>query len=193
MKYLALDIETAGVDWTRYGILEIAAVPGSTVDLDWTGTPFHAFVRREEHEPVAHWSRENLKGVLDVCEGRKMSPPRVEWGYIYQVLSRFHDYVLRFREEHKVSSVRFAGKNIANFDLPFLKHWSEKVGVDFPKHSHILLDIGSLTMNGDDLWVPKSDVVWDRYLDGAPVEHTALGDAHATRKIISARLAELRR
>jgi hypothetical protein len=48
-------------------------------------------------------------------------------------------------------------------------------------------------MNGDDLWVPKSDVVWDRYLDGAPVEHTALGDAHATRKIISARLAELRR
>lgn len=169
--YIAVDIETTGLDPEKHQILEIAMVveqPSRRV----VDCPFlHTFVRHEDivGTPFALTMNAHAIKILAMNVDSNISTPEeaVEW---------IGDFV---REYGQLGEVNLLGKNVASFDYPFLKRLPR-----FPASlfSHRMLDVGSLwaTPNGmksqEQLFKVYSDIVVD--IPGEP--HEALYDARVS-------------
>lgn len=156
MKYVSVDIETTGLDINQDQILEIGAVYDNGIDnvqdlphfrciykLDRiTGSPYALSMHSELLKEIA-----NTKN--------KIEP-----------MKDFHTWLDTLGEKR----MSIAGKNAANFDLPFLiRH-----GFSFP-YCHRIIDVGSMYIT-DFGFIPSLDEI-NQFIEYKPVTHRALDDA----------------
>lgn len=182
MKYLALDLETTGLDWEHDQILEV----GMVVDdfrIKTHAPPFHCYVAHEHlhGHPVALAMNAEIIGKL----ASKDKWPTINFVHPSHLFDKMYEYLRTyFPEQDAKIRIPVAGKNVA-FDKLFLsKIKSSKVHMsgltlNFGKFGFIsrALDPGPLyTVPGIDEVPPGLPDCCKRAgisLDG---EHTAVGD-----------------
>jgi oligoribonuclease len=181
MRYLSLDLETTGLG-DNCQILQLAAVLDDTeksLDLSptfnalvwdswYSGEPYALALNHFIFETIAHHKpgEEVLhRGfpaiIVDVDE---LAPALWDWLKIYDL-----------------GKIILAGKNVAGFDLRFLKRlmgWDE-----IPIH-HRVLDPGNLFLRPDDREPPSTDECLRRAGIITTVQHDALSDAYDVCKLI---------
>jgi oligoribonuclease (3'-5' exoribonuclease) len=83
--------------------------------------------------------------------------------------------MIQFIEKYfRDGRITIAGKNVAGFDIPFLKNEFPEV-VDWFKHR--VLDVGPMFYRKGDLQVPDLKTCLERSKIYKHIEHDALGDA----------------
>lgn len=137
-RYVALDIETSGLDETRCQVLELAAV----VETDWA-TPveqlpsFHWLIDRDTitGQPGALAIHARIFAELALIPRKRTTPCAAE----PEVMMEFRRFLNKnfVNERH----VTVAGKNVASFDLRFL---NRIVGFPADKIRHRVIDPGML-------------------------------------------------
>ena len=156
MRYVALDIETTGLDRKKDKILQLAMVVdeiggrGNPMPIEDLPT-FEGLVhyRRLEGEPAALAMHGEIFGAIsrcrfegDLCEvdlrGRKVATHTAESGLYLAA----HHFLKPFAESGPLIA---AGKNVAGFDLPFLP------GDLRDMFHHRVIDVGSVALG----WNPK--------------------------------------
>ncbi len=191
VKYVVVDIETTGLDPEKSQILEIAMV---AEDLVSPIEELPAFVARIEH-PAYYGDREALKMndrlieeiqagsyVLNDEGFRKLK--RVRW-YSYPMSSDFSLWLesLGVGSNEKVVA---CGKNVAGFDLRFLKCNSHEIAGRF---IHRVLDPGSLYYDPCiDIRPPSLAQCLERAGLPTEVKHTALADCKAVIQVMRHKL-----
>jgi oligoribonuclease (3'-5' exoribonuclease) len=199
MRYLSLDLETTGLDESRCQILQLAAVYDDTdIPLDQSPT-FNALVWAPTYagEPYALALNQEIFKTLATAspchEYHYLSsiklPPVIHRGQtVYCVTAErlvptLEHWLIELNhhvpiDHHKIV---LAGKNVAGFDLKFLRKlpgWNH-----LPLH-HRVLDPGNLFLRPDDKEPPGTEECLRRagFLDY--VAHDALEDALDVCKLI---------
>ncbi len=182
MRYLSLDLETTGLG-DNCQILQLAAVLDDTEkplevssnfnaliwDSWYSGEPYALALNHQIFETV---SRSEPGGIVEhrgsrvaILEQSALIPALKKWLTI----------------QNHTGKIVLAGKNVAGFDLRFLKKlsgWSE-----FPVH-HRVLDPGNLFLRPDDREPPSTDECLRRAGIATTVQHDALSDAYDVCKLI---------
>jgi DNA polymerase III epsilon subunit-like protein len=179
MKYIAIDIETTGLDFHRNQILEIGMIAD---DLNTNETinnlpQFHCYVTHDiiRGDPYAlHMNAEILRRI-----SVKEEPFKYYGGkFVVERISAWLNAI-----GYKDEKPTFAGKNAAGFDLPFLDST-----VDFRriKRTHRTIDVGNLFVNLlDDVKLPDLTECLKRAgFDGPTAHHTAIGDCTDVVKLV---------
>lgn len=181
MRYVAIDIETSGLDPERHQVLEIAAV----VETDWS-TPaddlptFRALVNTGDvrGDPVALTMNAELVRELAAA-------PRTSLDGCLIDLSGFLDEFFPARGE-KGRGITIAGKNFGAFDYTFLRRsdaWR------LIRHTHRFLDPAALWWDhATDVRLPDLGECCRRA--GVPVRpaHRAVHDCRSVIELIRAAL-----
>ncbi len=181
MRYLSLDLETTGLG-DNCQILQLAAVLDDTSkpldesptfnalvwDSWYSGEPYalalnqpilYTLARYKPGEVVDHRGNQ-----VQIIEVDNLAPALYDWLKIYDL-----------------GRIVLAGKNVAGFDLRFLKNllgWSE-----IPVH-HRVLDPGNLFLRPDDREPPSTDECLRRAGIKTTTQHDALSDAYDVCKLI---------
>lgn len=199
MRYVAIDIETTGLDRQRDQILQVAMVADqypSAVDVlgcdYFEGLVWHD--RLAGNSFALNMNAEIVETLAGIEWPEHMSPaPRVtafrgRTVSIYRGMGYLiRDAVAWLRSLHNIGEgqelrhrITAAGKNAAGFDLPFLP---EPLREAF---HHRVLDVGSLALGtmtpeqwGDLEYIPSLSDLRD-----APATHDALEDARDVARII---------
>ena len=155
MKFVSIDIETTGLDSDACQVLEFAAVLVDT-ELPFSRSNLPTFsaivVHPEIHgDPAAlAMNAELIKKIADVLTpsgGIKPIAPFPEYCEPDEVAAEFRKWLTL----NGVSKPTFAGKNVAGFDLPFLR---KLVGWDSVGGHHRVLDPGSMYAQPKHEYVP---------------------------------------
>lgn len=178
MKFLAIDLETTGLDPDNCNVIEIGMIvddytkPNNYVDCP----KFHCLVRRQFYtgEPYALGMHKELFDKIS----RKLKTD-------YQILDFQDVHVKLFQFLAKNfdldAKINLAGKNIAGFDIPFLRTLPNIfVGSRFCsfKYRHRTLDPAILYVQPGDAELPDLQTCWNRSKQPPmAVRHTALDDA----------------
>ena len=185
LQYVAIDIETTGLNPETCQVLEIAAVAEVG---DWT-TPveelptFHCYVSHRRYTGQAFALAMNAH-ILDV-----LASPDKRAGHLVvrpeEVGLRFLDFInLHFPDDRRINA---AGKNAASFDLPFLAKLP-----DWPanRFRHRVLDVGNLWVSPHDEKLPDLADCCDRagFRNPGPA-HDARADARAVVELVRRRFA----
>lgn len=182
MKYVAIDIETTGLDREHHMVLEVAAIID---DLKAEPRPvgqlptYHCLVQHSTlvGDPVALAMH---SGLLAQITGRQPLPTGAIVLPADHVMPSFADFLGANGIDRM--EVTAAGKNIAGFDLPFLRGLpSFERSVVF---HHRSLDVGSLLVEADDEVIPSLQQCLRRVGISRQVDHTAVGDARAVVEIV---------
>lgn len=182
------DLETTGLDFTRHAVVEIAAIAydGRTMDPipAEEGGVFQSLMRPHdgaEIDPVAL----KVNG-LTMEELNKAPHPEAVW-------RRFLAYLKQFNPKGQVTTAPIAGgKNIRNFDLPFIAKLSERYSPNGAKqvvfNRREQIDLEDLLRHwhwcDPELTGMSMDVVRERYGLGK-AGHRALIDVQQTGEMIS--------
>jgi oligoribonuclease (3'-5' exoribonuclease) len=174
-KFVAIDIETTGLDKDKDQILEIAGVFYSE-DLD-KPLEFRTLIYHDRIEGNPFALAMNyliLKEISQLKGADKID--------IASAMELFSNWLTKCFGEEKVV---FAGKNVANFDLPFLLKNGLKVS-----YAHRIIDVGSMYFDSFG-YVPSLDEI-NVLLGRKAVTHRALDDAkdvvNAIQKKVTKRL-----
>ncbi len=172
MKYVAIDIETTGLDPERHQILEIGAV----VETDWR-TPveqlptFQCYCHHGEIRGDAYALWMNANAILQTASAPDLNANLID-------LSGF------LEEQLGPGSVTVAGKNFASFDLQFLRR---NDGWKLIRHKHRIIDVGNL------FWNPLKDTCLPDLSEcavraGVQLHdlHTAVGDCRSVIECVRA-------
>lgn len=179
--YISLDIETAGLDMDST-ILEIGLVldSGDTTPLESLQTlQVHpAFDYIEKANPVALNINRDLLEELAKNPGQ---PIKQIFPQIEAVFERAGDLAFSWDEENNKPKpsrrVQVAGKNVASFDLPRLRHQFHCLDRLFNKTlQHRTLDVGSMYVSLFG-YTPSLQEILDLISDSKTVAHTAVEDA----------------
>ncbi len=182
MRYLSLDLETSGSDPLRHQVLELAAVVEDTRRS--TATPlaelpaFRRALRYPEIVGTPGALALNARLLAELADNTRLDAPdicRPE-----EVLLQLREFLLAngFRPDKKDRvSVTLAGKNVATFDLLFLRQlpgWGTLV-----KAEPATLDPAAFYLNWHkDSRLPTMLICQARAGDAEPhVAHEALADA----------------
>lgn len=188
MKYVSIDLETTGLCPSRCDVLTFGAVIEDTeLNLPIEELPaFHVYLKHDmvHGQPYALAMNQCILEVLgkpslwEELNIRVIEPEDlglVFWNWIDQ-------YFSEDTKEVYDEKITVAGKNFANFDLPFLQ-----LIPDFFKHvkfHHRVLDPGSMYFNPKiDSKPPGLDACLERAGIDKVVTHDALDDA---RDVVSA-------
>ncbi len=176
MKFIALDLETSGLFENQHQILEIGAV------VDDLANPLPFKELQAYHAYVTH------KTIVGDPFALSMHPKILERiakktpGYQYlaedQVLPNLTEWLLTQGFElnkYNRMSVTLAGKNVAAFDLPFLRKLPG-YGTVFQAH-HRTLDPAMLYLKPDDQRIPDLATCLLRAGLDSAVAHTAVEDS----------------
>lgn len=173
MKFLALDIETTGINVKRSQILQISAVFHDT----------HTNVERVfdvlvDNGPIVYGEPYALKlnsWIFDELSKKSGAHKILSLG-----TAQFE--FKRFVEECCEGKITVAGKNVAGFDLRIL----ETNGFFLDKFSHRVLDVGTLYLT-DFGYIPTLGEI-NKRLDRPQVSHNALEDCRDVIAAIEAKL-----
>lgn len=192
MKYVALDIETTGLDPDCCAVLSIAMVVDDASETEIDHLPyFDAVIRHEGFWGEPHALAMNAHLIMAMAALPERLP--MDRGYC-----RIGDReVLLFDDLEAAAvaarkwlcsvfdaglpdrSVVVAGRNVAGFDLRFLPEHLTSV------FHHRCLDVASMAMGArPDLWQDRRTLPNTSTLIGEPAEHTALGDARQVVKAV---------
>jgi oligoribonuclease (3'-5' exoribonuclease) len=183
-SYFALDIETGGIP-TNCALVEIGLVYDQGEDRVLDMSSFRAVILPEKKGDKVRWNGDWQEGALRMHK---------ENGLYEELLSAEVDGKTYFSSrkeaflaaEHWMSKVsgksvkhphRLAGKNLAIFDLPFLRVHGWCLN-----HTTRILDVGSLFLPLDeDGWVPNlSKCLKIAGVENETVTHYAVDDCRAT-------------
>ena len=175
MKYVSIDIETTHVEPELGQILEFAAVfedSSSPMCLNDMQT-FEAIVYHEQIYGNAYAIQMNnrlmeiIAGVEDVPEGVYLVDS------MEQLYASFDAWL--FEIDPSIEQVVIAGKNVAGFDIPWIKQHCPDMAKTFHRRT---LDPGSLYTFPDDEAPPNLTTCLQRAgYDGPTDLHCALADA----------------
>lgn len=197
MFYVSIDIETTGLNIANCDVLEFAAI------IDDLANPkpleelpkFHAYIAKRSYkgEPHALSMHANILkkiGLLDFKlldkEGiyisetneRYMTIEQLPQSFKYFLEANLPNSLISYNKDTSFSSIKklnVAGKNVSNFDIPFLqdkiKNWH---GVSF---SSRCIDPAILYYQPGDLNLPDTKTCMERAGIEGEVAHTALEDA----------------
>lgn len=193
MKYVALDIETGGLNPLHCSLLSIGMILDNGVDpinklptLDIRiGPPAY----KDYSYSLSKWSIENLSGLLKDLSCRNIfesfdfdtepvpvdraEPYYVNYGE--SVSSLVFRWLMNFYDIGKPEKIVLAGKNIKSFDLPFLKEH----GVDLDHHTHHrTIDPGSMFLRPEDTVPPSLPECMRRANLTQHNPHDALADCY---------------
>lgn len=203
MKYVSVDIETTGLDPQQCVPLELAAVLGDTKHLPELAT-LRLLIVPEDESPLLdanQWCKDNLAGLF--AELRQVIPDHHTkmvidpvrgghanfWGECRasQVDEALTVWLSRngFSRDEKDDKyhVNVAGKNVASFDLPFLKHncpgWGSSV-----RFRHRVVDPTPFFAREGDEVLPDLGTCLERAGLASYVSHGALDDALQVHQLI---------
>lgn len=193
MKYVSIDIETSGLDPNRNQVLEIGAVYDNG-DPILDNLPTLRLVLLHEQitftPGAATMHKDLIKEIHDALEQRRKgqdvngNPP---WDkvVVYVRPEEAVDYFLRWlihwdalTDSKKIIA---AGKNLASFDIPFLKRLPMGEMLCF---KHRILDPVTLYLRAEDKEPPNMETCCERA--GIELEgfHTAVADAMTVVKLL---------
>lgn len=169
MKYISLDIETTGLDPVRCQVLEIALVWEDTDDIRPIEElpSFHCYVDHPEIRGNAYALQMNQKILQEIAAGKGVAAGNVS-GLIQDFLTTVSG--------SDTLRLTVAGKNVAGFDLPFLRNGGL---LQFDRFLHRVIDPGSVFVDWSKKCLPS---LGD--LTGRKVAHTALEDARDVIRIL---------
>lgn len=172
MRYVSLDIETLGLDENHCDIIEFGAVLDDLTDPDPFDLPsFHCYLTK----PHNYYKGDAFAMAMHSKILRRIADR--EKGYTYMPADcldeAFAEWLVeqKFQENDKVI---LAGKNVAGFDLRFLKRVG--FGQHFKIH-HRCIDPGSMFMLPGEKEPPGLDLCLQRAGIDKKVNHTAIDDA----------------
>lgn len=193
MKYLSLDIETTGLNPLTCDILEVGGLleDADTVAPRERLPSFHCYIWRDNYrgEPYALAMNQRIfQKILELrksenvdngnWESRTLLKPeevllKLEWWY------RLHVGGTEF-----YNKLTIAGKNVAGFDIPFLK----QLPGQFPKFHHRVIDPGMMYFDPHNDEVPP-DLKECKKRAKLPeqVSHEALDDAWDVIQLVRAK------
>jgi len=193
MKYLALDIETTGLDPQKDQILQIGMV------VDDTENPkpveelpkLNLFIKHERYEGSSFalamntWILDILNSTSEPPEGSSIVNSEVLSAGVYLdedgYLAHTNNPVLKFLFDNfkdLTEKITVAGKNAAGFDVPFLP---DAITNAF---DHRVIDVGSMYLRKEDKKVPGLKTCLSRASLLNEVSHDALDDALDVVKLV---------
>jgi len=199
MKYVALDIESTGLDTEKDQVLQIGIVIDDLADpkpLNELPT-LNLYVQQDRYEGSAFALQMNnnimkvLAGVKELPEGAIMtSQKQIEGGVFLDEDGRVvatNNPVLDFFYRNLGTlqdKITVAGKNAAGFDIPMLP---KSITNCF---DHRVIDVGSIYLEKDDEKVPGLTKCLQRAGVNFAISHDALGDAFSVVECIRYRFQE---
>ncbi len=171
MEFIALDIETTGLNLEKSQVLEIGAIhvkDGKEVSR-FQRVVYHAYFTYAES-----FAMKLNAGILGEMGAIGTVP-------LSTVISHFRSFLgdSRFGGTGKIT---IAGKNAGNFDIPILR----ANGFDMSMFSHRVLDVGSLWLP-DFGYIPNLGEINEK-LGRPKVSHRAIGDCE---DVVAAVLAKV--
>lgn len=170
MKYAAIDLETTGLDPKTCQILQIAVVVEDTEkakDVAVENLPtFCCFVDHDNDYRGEAFALQLNSWIFKILAGIQKPPAGQP---IYAVPDARGALDAFFIEQFGATRAVIAGKNAANFDLPFLRESGFQVVKGF---HHRVIDVGSVFID----WTKKTPPGLPDIIQG-PVAHNALDDA----------------
>jgi oligoribonuclease len=171
MRYLALDIETTGLDPLKHSILEVAFVEEDTLypevsveDLSytrWIIKPTDACWN--DYAMDMHWHG----GLLHEAKRRGLSRP--------QAAESILSFLRYYKDRRGIGKIVLAGKNVAGFDIPFLRNF---VGAELDDLiDYRTIDPGSMFLSLGDGKPPSLSTILQHIGCHKDVAHKAVGDA----------------
>jgi DNA polymerase III epsilon subunit-like protein len=188
MKYVSIDIETSGLDPSVHSILEFAAVAADT-ERPGERETFLALIVPDDMEkivvgPFTALLHVRLWKALEAFKKRGQSTginifddkSRSGCLYVSELGRAFRKWVIDcFGDTGAAPKITAAGKNVATFDLPFLKaHTNIHKEVVI---RHRTLDVTSHFYIPGDECLPDMNNCLLRAGINKQTDHTALGDA----------------
>ena len=173
MKFLSLDIETSGLNPKYDQVLQVGAIVWDTQNpLPRSECPTYDVLIKHKAingQPYAlqmnNWILRILAGVDHPPEGTLVLPPvEADIGFTEFINDNFG-------EEGRIT---VAGKNVASFDLPFMK---STFGAANRRFRHRVIDVGPMYLMSKDETVPDLATCLDRVGLEPTVTHLAPDDA----------------
>ncbi len=182
-KYVAIDIETTGTDWTKRQILEFAAV----IETDWV-TPVEELPTLHLLIDPGEVSGDPVALAMNARLIRKLAESKDRFQTHKKASSIGHEFNWFLNRNDVISDrITVAGKNFATFDQRFL----ESLG-DFPidRLSHRVIDVGPLWLDpAVDEGVPNTATCLKRAGLPDDVQHDAVEDCRNVIRLIRAAYA----
>lgn len=179
--YVSVDIETTGLD-KESEILQIAAVFDDLVSPIKDLETFNMTIKHEKFrhsEPYALVM--NAKLIEKMTRNENVYPSWTVANKFIDWLSEIAQQTYFFDTDNNLKmkgKIQFAGKNVANFDIPMLSKFMQEQGLtnqfDLLK-THRTIDVGSLYLPDFGYNVSLSEI--NQLLDRPEVSHDALDDA----------------
>lgn len=178
MRYLSLDIETGGLDPENNDLLEVGVIIADTAKPYDDSLPKlrigvlpHHYIGHYRLHPVA--ATMNAKLLTELAGG--LADKSVTFDHLVTP-NQVHQILDVWFQNHELGKkVVVGGKNVAGFDIPFLRKHCGK----FPMFRHRVLDPGMLFLRPDDEVPPdlKTCAVRAGLDVGRYAGHTSIGDA----------------
>lgn len=183
MNYVALDIETTGLDPNKHRIVEFAAIIDNGGPIDKLPR-FRRILKQED----AIWSLYCIKLHEDWYFDSVKNEDDPELLHTeFNLMSQFLQWFYSFHDMK--TKILLAGKNVGAFDLQFVKRLPDYNGRDF---RHRVLDPAMLYLGAEDLVPPDLKTCMVRA--GLPYDeklaHTALYDAECVVRLLRSRMPQ---
>jgi len=190
MKYVAIDIETTGLDPETCQVLQIGAViedTGENVPIDDLPT-FMAYIAHEDFRGSAYalHMNSNILGIIAEGGDRVMLPIHAVYEFQQWLIKNGY-------EKDAEGKVRFlaAGKNVGSFDEQFLKKMP--IWNDILHMSHEKIDPAMLFVDwSEDEKPPNLQTCLQKAGIDDVVTHDAVEDAQQVIKLIRYKVHEMR-
>jgi oligoribonuclease (3'-5' exoribonuclease) len=191
MKFIVIDIETTGINTTEDDILSISAVIEDTKELKpieelpkfnyailherITGNPFALNMNKELISKISN-------RLLEVKSHKPYTECDIDFTYLDIIKDAFLSWL--FRNNIGYETQTYAGKNIASFDIPFLKNripgWAESISM-----KQRTIDPAILCVDWEnDIEMPNLQKCMDRTIEQGIVTHDGLQDCYDTLQVI---------
>ena len=181
MRYLSIDLETTGLDPEQHEVLELAAIIDDLKDLRPTDSlpRFQAYVVQPSYrgDPFALSMNAEILRKIAMFRAGKIKNTENNFTELFldpsHLIFALRDW-LRTHNFDITQKITVAGKNVAGFDLQFIKRLPE---ADTLLIHHRVIDPAMFYLREEDVVVPDTKECLVRADLMGEVQHRALDDA----------------